>query len=230
MTDREYCELLDKDKLKLQAVNALEQYNGIVDTPMNLVLFNFAVEHLLRITRIIRQPNGHALLVGVGGSGRQSLTRLASKIPDYDIFQIEIKKVYRMTEFREDVKNLMRGVGGKGQPTTFIFNDNSIKEDAFLEDINNILNTGEVPNIFTAEERVECQDFVRQAAKEEGRCLGGTPQEYFTYFIERCKKNLHIVLAFSPIGEALRKRILAFPSLVNCTTIDWFSEWPADAL
>ena len=168
--------------------------------------------------------------MGVGGSGRQSLTRLASKIPDYDVFQIEIKKVYRMIEFREDVKNLMRGVGGKGMPTSFIFTDNSIKEETFLEDINNVLNTGEVPNIFTAEEKVELADMVRNAAKEENRCLGGSPAEFFSYFVERCKKYLHIVLCFSPIGDALRKRILNFPSLVNCTTIDWFSEWPADAL
>jgi len=50
------------------------------------------------------------------------------------------------------------------------------------------------------------------------------------FFIERCKKYLHIVLCFSPIGDSLRKRILNFPSLVNCTTIDWFSAWPPDAL
>ena len=80
---------------------------------------------------------------------------MASKIPDYDIFQIEIKKTYRLVEFREDVKTLMRSVGGKGQPTSFIFNDNSIKEESFLEDVNNILNTGEVPNIFTSEEKVD---------------------------------------------------------------------------
>lgn len=149
---------------------------------------------------------------------------------DLEIFQIEIKKVYTKIEFREDLKSLFRTVGGKGEPTTFIFTDNSIKEEGFLEDINNILNTGEVPNIFPPDEKSDVQDSVRNAAKEEGRCPEGTPQQLFSFFIERCKQNLHIVLTFSPIGDSLRNRCRNFPSLVNCTTIDWFSEWPKDAL
>jgi dynein heavy chain len=78
-------------------------------------------------------------------------------------------------EFREDIKGLMRLVGVKGDMTSFIVTDNSIKKEVFLEDINNILNTGEVPNIFNAEEKGEIMDGLRPAAKEEERCPDGSP-------------------------------------------------------
>lgn len=62
----------------------------------------------------------------------------------------------------------MRSVGGKGNPTSFIFTDSSIKEESFLEDVNNILNTGEVPNIFPPDEKAEVCDMMRLVAKQEG--------------------------------------------------------------
>lgn len=135
-----------------------------------------------------------------------------------------------MQEWREDVKSLMRLVGGKGNPTTFLFTDTQIKEEGFLEDVNNILNTGEVPNIFPPDEKADVCELVRGPAKQEDRCPEGSPGQLFAFFLERCKKFLHVVLCFSPIGASLRNRIRDFPSIVNCTTIDWFSAWPPDAL
>jgi dynein heavy chain, axonemal len=58
----------------------------------------------------------------------------------------------------------------------------------------------------------------------------GSPAEVYNFFVGRVRTNLHLVICLSPIGEAFRTRLRMFPSLVNCCTIDWFSEWPEEAL
>lgn len=67
-------------------VEYMEDYNQVNTAKIKLVLFMDAVEHVCRISRILRQPLGNALLLGVGGSGRQSLTKLASYMWDSHIF------------------------------------------------------------------------------------------------------------------------------------------------
>jgi len=111
----------------------------------------------------------------------------------------------------------------------FLVSEVQIKEERFLEDINSILNGGDIPNLFR-EELPELMEIMKQAAIAEGKVLDGTQNQLYSYFIERCKRLLHIVLCFSPIGDSFMNRIRSYPSLANNMTIDWFSEWSNDAL
>jgi len=91
-----------------------------------------------------------------------------------------------------------------------------------VEDICNILNNGEIPNLFPLEEKGKILEDLSH--------IPGSNNEKLKYFVDTCKANLHLVLAFSPVGSMFRKRLLTFPGLVNCCTIDWFLPWPKEAL
>ena len=92
------------------------------------------------------------------------------------------------------------------------------------EDICNLLNNGEVPNLFPLEEKAKIVEEVSNFMPV------GTMNQKYAYFVSKCKENLHLVLCMSPVGEGFRRRIRTFPGLVNCTTLDWFLPWPEEAL
>ncbi|XP_076020504.1 dynein axonemal heavy chain 3-like [Genypterus blacodes] len=225
-----YDEITDLDALQSVMEEYLEEYNNCSKAPMSLVMFKFAVEHISRICRVLKQDNGHLLLVGIGGSGRQSATKIATFITDYDLFQIELTKNYSMSDWRDDVKRVMLKAGTEGKCQVFLLNDSQIKTEAMVEDMSMLLNTGDVPNIFPSDERADILEKMQNIAKQENKKIDATPLSMYNFFIDRVKANLHIVLAMSPIGDAFRNRLRMFPSLINCCTIDWFHAWPTDAL
>ena len=99
---------------------------------MDLVLFEYALKHILIILRIIRQPRSSALLIGLGGSGRKSFAQLASFIADYNTMSLEITKNYGMVQFREDMKKIFTEIGIKNKYISFLFSDTQIKDEQFL--------------------------------------------------------------------------------------------------
>lgn len=185
--------------------------------------------------------------------------------------QVEISRSYGLNEWRDDLRRLARRAGAEAKPTVFIFGDSQAAQEAFVEDVNSLLNSGEVgkqrdsqplphrttpvallaraaatpssvscnmgsdstlaltccslcqvPNLFPHDERSAICEAVRAAFKRAQPAVADpSPATLWSFFVGRCRANLHVVLAFSPAGDAFRERLRRFPSIVNCCTIDW---------
>ena len=228
-TERAYKQVKDFKLFVKSIETKLEEFNELTKAkPMKLVMFLDACDHIARICRIIRQTQGHALLLGVGGSGRQSLARLSSFINEYDCMQIEVSKGYTMNDFRKNLKDVLLKAGVQHKTVSFLLVDTQIFNELMLEDINNCLNTGDVPNLYSKEDWEEIRNKYR--VEVIGRNMSPTDTNIFNLYLSSVRSRLHMILAMSPMGEAFQNRLRNLPSLVNCCTIDWFSEWPEEAL
>ncbi|KAF1784691.1 P-loop containing nucleoside triphosphate hydrolase [Phytophthora cactorum] len=263
-----YDQVGDLNRFKMFLNGQIQEYNCSPTVqesrraPLDLVLFEDAMIHIAAIARILIQPRGHALLLGMGGCGKRSLARLAVFLTGYYCFEIELRKGYGLEEFREDLKPMMKlavlGDTGEGPstrqgssinavPTVFLLDDSQLTSDFFLEDINTILNGGGIPKLFTTEEMERIISDVRVLLERSisdakslngGQYQGGIKSEVgeFTrkdsedYFHMMVRNSLHFVICMNPLGEAFRARVRQFPALINCTTIDYFDEWPKSAL
>ena len=225
---RMYCDLGDFAKIRMIFGEVLRCYNDANDTKLTLSLFDMALSHLVRLMRILKTPRGHALLIGIGGSGKRSLTKLASFANGFDLFELKLTRGYKESNFRDDLKELYLklSVG----PTVFLFSDCQIVDESFLEYVNNILCTGSHPGLFSSDEKEKICILFREQAKDLSFETDDASDALWQLFLETCRSNIHIVLAMSPSGDKLRLRCRKFPGFISACTIDWFLPWPNDAL
>lgn len=115
---------------------------------VKLVLFDQMLEHILRIDRIYRQPQGHLLLIGVSGAGKTTLSRFVAWLNGLTVFQLKVHSKYTGENFDEDLRHVLRRAGCKGEKICFIMDESNMLDTGFLERLNTLLANAEVPGLF----------------------------------------------------------------------------------
>eukprot|EP00927_Polykrikos_kofoidii_P046386 TRINITY_DN40623_c0_g2_i1.p1 TRINITY_DN40623_c0_g2~~TRINITY_DN40623_c0_g2_i1.p1 ORF type:complete len:3637 (-),score=783.39 TRINITY_DN40623_c0_g2_i1:390-10571(-) len=216
--------------VQTKAYEYLKKYNEVNPSKqMNLVLFDEAMYHLMKINRTIQQKRGSAMLVGVGGSGKQSLARLAAFTSAHFCFQIAITKNYNDNALFDDLRLLVVRAGVKGQAVTFIFTDAEVKSENFLEYLNSLLATGEVVGLIPKEDKDGYCGEVRNDFVRDNPSLEENMLNMFAYFMDRLRDNIHLALCFSPVNAKFPIRAQKFPAVFT-VNINWFMPWPEAAL
>jgi dynein heavy chain len=225
--EKVYNDINEFSKLQKILEDTLEEYNE-TNARMDLVLFEDAMKHICRISRIISNPGGHALLVGVGGSGKQSLSKLSAHLCGMSTYMIVISGSYNISSLREDLQKMYKSAGLKGEGVLWLFTDSQITDEKFMVFINDLLSSGEIPDLFPPEDVDDIINAVRGEAKAAG--LPDSREAVWKFFIDKVRTNLHMVFTCSPVGEQFRTRAQRFLAMINSTVIDWFQPWPEKAL
>ena len=162
------------------------------------------------------------------GSGKQSLSKLAAHICNYSVFQIVSSQHYSMLDFKTDLQTMYSKAGIKQEGVMFLLTDSQINNEKFFVYLNDLLSSGNIPDLYGRDEKDAIINSVTSKAKSAG--YSTEPQQVWKYFISMVRQNLHVCLCFSPVGGGLRTRVRRFPAIASCTVIDWFQPWPHQAL
>lgn len=198
-----------------------------VDTP--IILFNDVLEHVLRIDRVFRQPQGHLILIGVSGSGKTTLSRFVAWMNGLKVFQIKVHGKYSASDFDDDLRDVLRRSGCKGEKICFVMDESNVLDSGFLERMNTLLANAEVPGLFEGDEFAALMTACKEGAQRQGLLLD-SQDELYKWFTQQIIKNLHIVFTMNPPEDGLSSKAATSPALFNRCVLNWFGDWSDQAL
>ena len=218
---------VQQEQLREFIVAKLKTFNE-EEYDIQLVVFDSVLEHIVRIDRVLKQPIGHLLLVGASGVGKTTLSRFVSWMNNLTVFQIKAGRNYALADFDSDLRDVMKRAGCKLEKITFIFDESNVLSVAFLERMNALLASGEVPGLFEGDEYMT----LISACKEGfgGGKVMETEEEIYKKFVKNVQRNLHVVFTMNPANPDFSNRAGSSPAIFNRCVIDWFGEWPNEAL
>ena len=194
-----------------------------------LVLFDEVLDNLLRIDRVLRQVQGHLLLIGVSGSGKTTLSRFVAWMNGFTLFQVKVHNKYTAADFDEDLRSVIRRSGCCGEKIVFMMKLSNQLDSGFLERLNPLLANGEVSGLFEGDEFSALLTQCRDRSHRQGLVLD-TQEELYKWFTAEVMKNLHLVFTMYPATDGLKDLAATFPALFNRCVVNWFGDWSTRVL
>ncbi|KAL2754348.1 hypothetical protein ACRALDRAFT_1041995 [Sodiomyces alcalophilus JCM 7366] len=198
-----------------------------VDVP--LILFNDVLDHVLRIDRVFRQPQGHLILIGVSGSGKTTLSRFVAWMNGLKVYQIKVHGKYSAEDFDDDLREVLRRCGCKGEKICFIMDESNVLDSGFLERMNTLLANAEVPGLFEGDDFAALMTACKEGAQRQNLHLD-SQEELYKWFTQQIVKNLHVVFIMNPPEDGLGSKAATSPALFNRCVLNWFGDWSDQAL
>jgi hypothetical protein len=225
-----------------------------------LVVFDDALAYMLRIDRVLQQPIGHLLLAGASGAGKSLLTQFVCWMRGIATVSVRVSSRYTVTDFDKDLRSVMMRTGAYREPLAFIFDEGNVLSSAFLERMNSLLASGEVPGLFEGEEKAALLSACRTVwttnsslGSDSGPTQKSTSSNAFAadaaaaakrlrtadldsddvvlrIFTQNVQRFLHVVFTVNPATASFTNRKTTSPALFNRCVVVWMGSWSPTAM
>ncbi|XP_073518216.1 cytoplasmic dynein 2 heavy chain 1 isoform X2 [Phyllobates terribilis] len=187
---------------------------------LDILLFHEVLDFMSRVDRVLSFPGGSLLLAGRSGVGRRTVTSLVTHMHGAMLFTPKISRGYELKHFKNDLKQVMQMAGIDGQQVVLLLEDYHFVHPTFLEMINSLLSSGEVPGLYTIEELEPLLSPLKDQASEDG--FTGPLLTYFTF---RVLQNLHVVLIMDCTNTNFTINCESNPALYKKCSVQWMEGW-----
>ena len=171
------------------------------------------------IDRLISKDYNNLVLIGTYAVGRKKCARITSSAKNYDQFCLSLTKDYSMKEFKKNIKDLFNIVVVENRVTVFMIEIHHVIQPEFMEYINSLICSGEVPSLLSHDEQDAILNQIVNEFKEQNEY-----RTQFEFFTGRIRKNLKICFLLDYDDKDFNQIILNNPALVTRCNVVWFNE------
>jgi dynein heavy chain 2 len=192
---------------------------------LDVLMFDEMVDRLVGIDRALSKPGGALLLAGRSGTGRRALVSLCAHMLRLETTSLKITRGYSLKSFKMDIKEAMRKTGVEDEPLVLVLEDHHFVDSTFMEMINSVLSTGDIPGLYAANELEPLLSPIKDMALEYG--WRGT---LYSFFTSRVRANLRIVLVMDCAATDFNLVCQSNPALYSKCTMLWMDSWQQESM
>ncbi|XP_072546992.1 cytoplasmic dynein 2 heavy chain 1 isoform X2 [Salminus brasiliensis] len=198
---------------------------GRENRELDLLLFPEVLDFMSRVDRVLGSPAGSLLLAGRSGVGRRTAVSVVSHMHGATVYTPKISRSYGLKHFKTDLKTVMQWAGIDGQQAVLLLEDYQFVHPSFLEMVNSLLSSGEVPGLYSTEELEPLLSALKDQAAQDG-----FTGPIFNYFSHRVQQNLHVVLIMDCTNEHFTINCESNPALYRKCSVQWMEGWSESSM
>ncbi|ORC91608.1 putative dynein heavy chain [Trypanosoma theileri] len=187
---------------------------------LNIHIIQESLSWLTRVDRVLSRPFGRLILVGRPGVGKRNSVCLAAYMLRMEVVTLNMVQGYNIKNFRQELRQLMQRVITQNEHLVLLLDEHNIVDERFLEMINSLVSSGEIPGLFSPEELETMFTPLREEASSEGY-IGSI----YSYFLLRVRRNLRVVLSMDDQHELFLVRLQSNPGLLSNCDLLWMGTW-----